>query len=594
MADFYDVDLDGYDDLLVGAGNQFKVFLGGTTWPTTPDISKTLGFTSALDMAVAVPKGAVKGYRGSFVTEEIRRPSDMKWDILHLDGVFPANTSTGLTVLDDVGVPIAGFSDLSARDVDLSSIRDVSTISIKVVLRSELNNTTPVLRSVMVNWMDPMTWREQCYGGAKIERLFGLEGSDQLLGGSGTAVGATQLVFASVRGDEGYNTPGQAYVDRGGLDYGSGPPMTFGVLGTSAVAAADVNGDGHPEVVFAVFKTGDAAYAGLSPLYLGSPVGWRGEPLHKFPTVGATDVLMEDLNGDGYVDVVFAQEQNGVSNVNSTLFWGSASGWNTSADLALATSYASGVAAADVNGDGLLDLAFSCYKAASTTTDSMVFLGEAAGFNGTVPSHLLATRGARDVAAGDVDGDTRVDLVFANGFSEGSVEIDSYVYWGAAGGGFEASPGLLPTVGAEDVLVVDADGDTDLDLVFANSIDNTAARDVTSAVYLNDGSGGFANVPDALIPTMGATAVAAADLDGTGWIDLVFASGHDGATYATDSRVYLGGAMGWSSTPDMRLPTEGASDVLALRLAGPGSGGYMSRTIAPEDKSDTGTFHTFG
>jgi hypothetical protein len=83
-----------------------------------------------------------------------------------------------------------------------------------------------------------------------------------------------------------------------------------------------------------------------------------------------------------------------------------------------------------------------------------------------------------------------------------------------------------------------------------------------------------------------------ADLDGTGRKDLVFACYHNGSGHATPSLVYLGGTSGWSSSPDIQLPTEGAADVKAAKLVKPGSGGYMSKTITVENAREMGSFHT--
>ena len=593
VADFYDVDKDGYDDLLVGAGNQFKVFLGGTTWPTTSDISKTLGVTSPPDMAVAVPKGGTPGYIGTFVTETITRPVDMKWDILHMEGSFPQNTTTSISVLDSGGRPIAGFKDLEERSLDLSSIRSDWSIHIKVTIRSEFNYTTPVLDNITVKWMDKMSWREEFYGDPKIDRLFNLGISDLKLKDASITVEGPQLLFSSLRGDDGYSTRSKAYMDSGGLDYLTAPPIAFETRGAAAADSGDVNGDGFVDVVFAVYMTGDTTYASNSPLFMGGPVGWRVVPDHRFPTVGATDVVLKDLNRDGHIDVVFAQEQDNFGRVNSTLFWGSSSGWNSTPDMEFLTNMASGVVATDLDGNGLQDLVFSCYQATSHATDSMVFLQERTGFCGTVPSHLLATNGARAVAAGDVDGDTETDLVFANSFAMGSTEIDSYIYWGKGDGGFEATPATVPTSGAEDVKIVDLDGDLDNDLVFANRMDNSLSYAVDSFIYLNGGSGAFSSSPDVRLPTMGATGVAVADLDGTGWMDLVFACAFDGGSYSTDSFVYLGGSDGWATGPDIELPTQGSVDVIVEHLIRQGSGGYMSKAIKPDKPLETGSFHTF-
>ncbi|MCK4969336.1 MAG: VCBS repeat-containing protein, partial [Thermoplasmata archaeon] len=227
------------------------------------------------------------------------------------------------------------------------------------------------------------------------------------------------------------------------------------------------------------------------------------------------------------------------------------------------------------------------------STDSMVFLQDGTdGFCATTPDHLLPTKGARAVAAGDLDGDGHVDLVFANGRAAGFPEIDSYVYWGKAGGGFDATPGTFATKGAEDVKVADLNDDTHLDVVFANKWDNSQDHNINSFVYLNDGAGGFPTTPSATLPTVGAVAVTIADLDGAGRKDLVFACPFDGATHNVSTVAYLGGASMWSASPDIVIPTEGASDVAAAHAIAHGSGGYISNPIRVDER-DVGSFHTF-
>ncbi|NIP35325.1 MAG: hypothetical protein GWN18_20130, partial [Thermoplasmata archaeon] len=154
-------------------------------------------------------------------------------------------------------------------------------------------------------------------------------------------------------------------------------------------------------------------------------------------------------------------------------------------------------------------------------------------------------------------------------------------------------PGTVATSGAEDVMIADLDDDDNPDLVFANWWDNGLDHHIDSYVFLLDGSRGLPSAPSARLPTTGATGVAAADLDGTGLMDLIFSSGYNGTTYAVESVVYLGGVSSWPSTPDIELPTEGAQDVAVAMLVEPGAGGYLSMPIVPEDDRNTGTYHTF-
>jgi predicted transcriptional regulator len=392
-----------------------------------------------------------------------------------------------------------------------------------------------------------------------------------------------------------YTSMSLAHVDSGGLDYITRPPVAFQTTGAIAASVADVNDDGYLDAAFACYASNSFEFETQSMVFLGSPVGWRDLPHWTYNTTGARDVLLEDLNGDGHVDIVFAQEKDGTTyDVDSLLFWGSSSGWDDEPDVRFDTNGASGVVADDLDGDGHMDLAFACYSNGLTRAiDSMVFIQDEGSFNGTSPDYGLATKGARAVASGDLDDDGRVDLVFANFRSTSSYETDSYVYLGQEWGGFSTTPIELPTKGAQDVQVDDLDGDGHRDIVFAGLMDNGGDHSVGSPVFLNDGAGGFPDNPSHILDTMGAMAVEVADLDGIGWKDLIFACHSNGTSYEQTSVGYLGGISGWSSVPDITIPTVGASDVVAAYLFDPGLCGYMSQTITPLDTEGTGSFHTF-
>lgn len=585
-----DVNKDGYDDIVTGLQNYFEVYTGSSDWTLTRIVHLS-NIGSPIDMVVAIPpKATARNYTGHIITKPIVQPPGKKWDMLDLDARLERNTTMRIAILDSSLREIPGFSNLTGTNVDISSIVQ-TTIHVRLDLSSELNTTTPRVDRLTVAWIDRMSWMERFYGAAKIERMLGLSMAEGALTRPSSGTLGPALVFASLRDDEGLAAPGLSVTDSGGLDYLSNPPMGLGAMGASGVDAMDIDGNGFMDLVFAVPQT-SGSYTTVSPMFLGSATGWGLEPDHEFTTVGAREVLLRDLNLDGLADVVFAQETDGSTYSHpSVLFWGSASGFNATADLTFSTTGATDVEAADVDGDGRLDLVFACGRAASSSCDSMVFLQGASGFTGATPSHRLPTQSACSVAVADLDMNGRADILFANNFSTGTVEISSFIYWGRPSGGFNPTPTALPTVGAADVRAADLDRDSDIDIVFANHIDNARNYGVDSYVYLNHGGGSFGPTPDIRLPTTGASSVAIADFDGTGWLDLIFACERNATSRSQPSVIYTGGTSGYPASSDIRVATMGATDVVVVPLPR-GVGGYLSEAISPEDASDTGGYNT--
>jgi hypothetical protein len=275
------------------------------------------------------------------------------------------------------------------------------------------------------------------------------------------------------------------------------PQQTFQVgLGPSAVAVADLGGDGIPDIITANYSSNT-----VSVLPGNGDGTFQAEPAFAVGS-GPDAVAVADLTGDGTPDLVTADRN---SNTVSVLL-GNGDGTFRPQQTFPVGSYPDAVAVADLNGDGKPDIV----TANSDSNSVSVLLGNG---NGTFQPQQTFPVG-RDpdaVAVADLNGDGKADIITAN-FQENTVSV----LLGNGDGTFQP-PQTFP-VGEETraVAVTDLTGDGKADIITAND-------DGTVSVLLGNGDGTFQ--PEQTFPiALSAEAVAAADLNGDGIPDIITAN----------------------------------------------------------------------
>jgi hypothetical protein len=191
--------------------------------------------------------------------------------------------------------------------------------------------------------------------------------------------------------------------------------------------------------------------------------------------------------------------------------------------------YANQAAAADLNGDGKLDLAVANECGDQTCDGSVdVLLGNGDGTFSAAVSYSSGGITALSVAVGDVNGDGKPDIVVANQCADstcangGSVAV----LLGNGDGTFNtavsyASGGRY----AYSVAVADVNGDAKPDVVIAN--DCISQRDCANglvSLLINNGDGTFQTAVSYSSGGSYAFSVAVGDLNGDGKPDLVLAN----------------------------------------------------------------------
>jgi hypothetical protein len=318
-------------------------------------------------------------------------------------------------------------------------------------------------------------------------------------------------------------------------------PASYGTGGPSAssVAIADLNGDGKPDVVFAGSIVGRAGVVGV---LLGNGDGTFQTPLSYSTGAGGANysVAIADLNGDGHPDVVVASEclTSGCSESRSggvSVLLGNGDGtFQPPANYGSGGWEATSIAIADLNGDRYPDLVVSnlCQLSANCPVEGAppgevsVLLGNGDGTFQAPISYSSGGSWATSVAIGSLSGGGDPDLVATNFFVP---EDFMGVLLGNGNGTFQTpvsyaeSPSALPN----SVAIADVNGDGYLDVVVANmcKVDNSKCGYPGYVggvvVLLGNGDGTFQNPINYSSGGSDALSVAIADVNGDGRPDLV-------------------------------------------------------------------------
>lgn len=228
------------------------------------------------------------------------------------------------------------------------------------------------------------------------------------------------------------------------------------------VATGDVNADGVPDIITAPGPSGGPhirVFDGRTGTLLVSAVG---NFMAYAPTfLGGIFVAAGDVNGDGYADIVTGADAGGGPHVQ--VFSG-ANGALLHSFFAYGATFTGGVrvAAGDVDGDGRDDIIAGA--GAGGGPHVQVFSGANGALLRSFFAYSASVTTGVYVAAGDVDGDGRADLITGTGAGAVSHVL---AFSGSTSGVLRSfyafDPGSF--FGGVRVGVVDRDGDGRVDIV---------------------------------------------------------------------------------------------------------------------------------
>jgi M6 family metalloprotease-like protein len=239
----------------------------------------------------------------------------------------------------------------------------------------------------------------------------------------------------------------------------------------------------------------DTAFSGTTELY---------------PASGIHDIVTGDVNGDGYLDLVFASYNGSTNWISIALGHGDGTFGAPQPVVTLAGDSNGGpaVALADVNGDGKLDILAASWAGYGVA----VFLGQGNGTFGPEADFPVSSGYANSIATGDFNGDGKIDIVTSDPF--GSTVS---VLLGKGNGAFAAPLPLTTDTSPEAVVVADFDHDGKLDIAASNTTG-------TVSIFLGNGDGTFRTQPLVSVSAsghyQGSRGITAADFNGDGVVDL--------------------------------------------------------------------------
>jgi hypothetical protein len=372
------------------------------------------------------------------------------------------------------------------------------------------------------------------------------------------------------------------YTNGGNGTFGSNATLNVPVQ-SFQVIATDVNNDGKIDLVFA------DGYTSTITVLTNQGAGVFGsnatlQVQGNFYSIPA-DVAAADINGDGKVDLVAATLAYPKGFL--TIFTNNGSGAfgsNTTVDLPFDQT-ASEVFVADMNGDGKPDLVTPGYNYAGSPLINIFTNGGAIDFS-------FCTSAAADpnatIAVADINNDGKPDIISV-GAANGT--LTTYIQNSTSRPPTGFAPAVVPAGSNPLSLVVaDINNDGKPDIITANSGDGTLS------VLTNNGAGIFGANTNLLVGSVPSFAqpyaVTAADINNDGKLDLVSANFNDdsltiytnrgGGVFVSNTTVSLPSGSRPYALAAADLNNDGKVDLVAANWGGQniyvlynnGSGGF--------------------
>jgi hypothetical protein len=276
------------------------------------------------------------------------------------------------------------------------------------------------------------------------------------------------------------------------------------------VVSGDLNGDGNEDVV----SINNDGLSSSVTVFLGNSDGtYKTGVNYGLPYSAALFGVLDDLNGDGKLDLLASSSANGFA---FSIFIGNGDGTFKAAQTFsppnVNLDYDVSFITADVNGDGAKDI---------ITAQGQVFLNNGDGVSYTQVSQpaFPVTRGSSDygptIVAADFNKDGKLDLATNDGAT-----IRTYA--GKGDGTFTVGPAYSTIPDRGYLIATDLDGDGNLDLLSGLGGNGIYGGDdyLTNQAYALMGNGDGTFQGAASLPAT-YTGTNLADLNGDGHLDLV-------------------------------------------------------------------------
>ena len=280
-----------------------------------------------------------------------------------------------------------------------------------------------------------------------------------------------------------------------------GGPATYAATG-------DLDADGNADVVIACAPQQVSVMLGRGNLSFGGGM-YASSFVFAGPDSTGGEVVVAEMTGDAHADLVVSRTKDSSNRSRGIEILGG-NGTGQFAPTSLQVSFAdnAGLAVADLDGDGIQDVATTRPGSIMTFRNLSGNVGLEAG----VETQGIAS--STSIAAGDLNHDGRPELVTGNRLAGGDVSV--FLNSGTGSFTYQGEHSFAAPCVESAVAIADMNGDTHPDVV-------AASNQGVVGVFRGNGTGALSVGTEAIDVTQGARALTLADLNQDGRPDIAVA-----------------------------------------------------------------------